>query len=70
MCLEFFNAFLGLPLAWLGLGLFAVIIAAHNLTPPIRIWVLFRISIFVIMSPFYSILLRLFLSGTSAGRNR
>ena len=27
MCLEFFNPFLGLPLSWLGLGLFAVIIA-------------------------------------------
>jgi len=27
MCLEYFNPFLGLPLAWLGLGLFAVIIA-------------------------------------------
>ena len=27
MCLELFNPFLGLPLAWLGLALFAVIVA-------------------------------------------
>lgn len=27
MCLEIFNPFLGLPFVWLGLGLFAVIIA-------------------------------------------
>ena len=27
MCLELFNPFLGLPFTWLGLGLFAVIIA-------------------------------------------
>jgi len=27
MCLEIFNPFLGLPFTWLGLGLFAVIIA-------------------------------------------
>ena len=26
MCLELFNPFLGLPLAWMGLALFAVII--------------------------------------------
>ena len=27
MCLELFNPFLGLPLAWLGQALFAVVIA-------------------------------------------
>ena len=27
MCLELFNPLLGLPLAWLGLALFAVIVA-------------------------------------------
>jgi hypothetical protein len=27
MCLELFNPLLGLPLAWLGLALFAVVIA-------------------------------------------